>query len=491
VHCCAFNGCDQDNSGDYAATDQRHTYILGSYRLTHEDSRSCDDRGVYYGREPSRRSQRRRNNGVRLQARHPQTIVAYPDSVEYLYSLGNEVKSLKFGLEGIIKLLGALENPQQSFPSVHAAGTNGKGSTCAMIESGLRASGLRTGLYTSPHLVEPTERIRITGESVSKADFARAFDVVHGRAEQLVRDKRLEHHTTYFETVTAMAFVLFRDAGIEIAVIETGLGGRLDATNVVMPDLSVITPIDFDHETFLGSSIESIAGEKAGILKPGVPAVIACQRDDALRVLTRRAREVGAPLTDVPPPEKVSLDQRGSNLVVNGLTVRCPLAGAHQVQNAATAVLALMALSVPSDAIQRGIANTAWPGRLEYVSEVPKIVLDGAHNPAGARALADYIRTFCLGREVWIVYGAMRDKSVQEITEILFPLASHVILTAPSQPRAVRPDALINACDHSSVEIASSVGNAVERARSAPPGAIVFITGSLYLVGEARPLFVK
>ncbi len=417
--------------------------------------------------------------------------MAYPDSVEYLYSLGNEVKSIKFGVDGITALLGGLDNPQHSFRSVHIAGTNGKGSTCAMIESGLRAAGARTGLYTSPHLVEPTERIQIAGRAVSKDEFTHAFEIVHDCAERLVRVGMLEHHTTYFETVTAMAFVLFRDAGVDIAVLETGLGGRLDATNVVAPEISVITPIDFDHETFLGSSIESIAGEKAGILKPGVLAISAAQRPDALRVLLRRAKEIDAPLLLVEDPESASIDAFGSDIVIEDLRVRCPLAGAHQVWNAATAVTTLLELGVPEDAVQRGIAATVWPGRLEYVSRSPDIILDGAHNPAGARALADYIRTFHAGRPVWLIYGAMRDKSVQEITEVLFPLAAKVILTAPSQPRAVRPEALREASDHADVELAASVAAAVDRACSAPPDAAVFITGSLYLVGEARALLVK
>jgi dihydrofolate synthase/folylpolyglutamate synthase len=417
--------------------------------------------------------------------------VAYPDSVEYLYALGNEVKSVKFGLDGITALLGSLGNPERSFRSIHAAGTNGKGSTCAMIESGLREAGVRTGLYTSPHLIEPTERIQVAGHPVTRAAFAHAFEVVHAAAESLVGEGKLEHHTTYFETVTAMAFVLFRDAAVETAVVETGLGGRLDATNVVQPDACVITPIDYDHETFLGSSIESIAGEKAGILKTGVPAVLSAQRPDARRVLTERAAEVGSPIIDVGTIETVSVDERGSEFRLNSVHLRCNLAGEHQVQNAATAATTLFTLGVPVGAVQRSLASAIWPGRLERVSAAPEVVLDGAHNPAGARALAAYIRRFYSSREVWIVYGAMRDKSVQEITEILFPLASTVVLTAPSQPRAVRPDALREASDHANVEIASDVRAAVDRARSAPKHAIVFITGSLYLVGEARALLVE
>src|SRR5580658_6648311 len=212
-------------------------------------------------------------------------MLTYPDSVRFLYALGNEIKTAKLGLERIRAVLGALDNPQNSFRSIHVAGTNGKGSTCSMIDAGLRDAGVRTGLFTSPHLIEPTERIVVDGMAVSKSQFERGFDAVHKAAEGLA----LDCHPTYFETVTAMAFWLFRELRVETAVIEVGLGGRLDATNVVEPALTVITSIDFDHEIYLGHTIEAIAGEKAGILKPGVPAVFARQRPEARVVLDARA----------------------------------------------------------------------------------------------------------------------------------------------------------------------------------------------------------
>ena len=407
--------------------------------------------------------------------------MSYPDSVEYLYALGNEVKSIKFGLEGIGRLLEALGNPHRSFRSVHVAGTNGKGSTCAMVEAALRTAGLRTGLYTSPHLVEPTERIKIAGHDVSREYFARAFDVVHEAAERV-----LDQHTTYFETVTAMGFWLFREAGVEIAVVETGLGGRLDATNVLTPELCVITPIDFDHEAYLGNSIESIAREKAGILKRGVPAVFAPQRPEAMAVLTERAAEVGATVWMTEMPHQVGLSPRGCDLDY-GRVIRCPLAGAHQATNAAVAVQALRVLGVAPE----GIANARWPARLEKVHDRPEIVLDGAHNPAGARALERHIKMFYAKRVVWMVYGAMRDKSVEEITEILFPLARRVILTAPSSARAVRPEALAETAGHADMHVAATPAEAVAAALEAPPDAVVFITGSLYLAGEVRPLLAR
>ena len=224
-------------------------------------------------------------------------MTSYQHAVQFLYALGNEVLTAKLGLERITTLLEALGNPQRAYRVVHVAGTNGKGSTCAMIDAGLRSAGVRTGLYTSPHLIEPTERIGIDGREVSREQFARAFDVVHETAGKLA----LDCHPTYFETVTAMAFWLFREARVETAVIEVGLGGRLDATNVVEPALTVITPIDFDHQSYLGDTIESIAAEKAGILKVGVPAIIARQRREALQVIEARAAELGVPLTHTQP----------------------------------------------------------------------------------------------------------------------------------------------------------------------------------------------
>jgi dihydrofolate synthase / folylpolyglutamate synthase len=417
----------------------------------------------------------------------------YPDSVEYLYSLGNESKTLKLDLEAMAMLLSALGNPQRAFHSVHVAGTNGKGSTSAMIEAGLRAAGMRTGLYTSPHLVEPTERIQVAGVPVTPEQFTGAFQSVHRVAEELLAAGRLELHPSYFDTVTAMAFLLFRDQQVDTAVIEVGLGGRLDSTNVLMPVVSVITPIDFDHEAILGGSIEQIAMEKAGILKPRVPAVFARQRVEAETVLEARAVELDVPVlrASARTVEVLEVTARGSRFLVDGLEIRCPLAGEHQIENAATAVATLRALHAPEAAIATGIAGTHWPGRLEFIGERPTLILDGAHNPAGARALAGYIRQFFSDRTRWLIYGAMRDKSVQEITEILFPAAQHVIVTAPKMPRAVRPETLVNAADHPEIRVAHDLSAALDRAREAGPDDVIFVTGSLYLVGEVRALLVS
>jgi dihydrofolate synthase/folylpolyglutamate synthase len=416
----------------------------------------------------------------------------YPDSVEYLYSLGNESKVFKLGLEPITILLEALGKPQDSFHSVHVAGTNGKGSTCTMIESGLRAAGIRTGMFTSPHLVEPTERIQIDGRPITADAFTAAFREVHRTAESLMARGLLQVHPSYFETVTAMGFVVFRERGVQTAVVEVGLGGRLDATNVLRPDLCVITPVDYDHEAWLGSSIEQIAAEKAGILKSGVPAVFASQRPEVQTVLDEYVQRLHL---DTPvfftKADELQVTRSGCSFTSDGISIVCPLAGAHQVQNALTAVNALRSLGVPAEAIERGIRSVRWPGRLELISTHPDIILDGAHNPAGARALAHHIGSFYSDWPVWLIYGAMRDKAVEEISEILFPLADRVILTAPSMPRAVQPETLLAIGRARQMEVAPNLEAALNAARTAPGDAAIFITGSLYLVGEARAVLVQ
>jgi len=351
-----------------------------------------------------------------------------------------------------------------------------------MIEAGLRAAGIRTGLYISPHLVEPTERIQILGRQVTGDQFASAFVRVHETAERMVAAGELDMHPTYFETVTAMAFVLFADAKVDTVVLEVGLGGRLDATNVVTPLLSVITPIDYDHQIFLGDTIQQIAAEKAGILKPGVPAVFAEQRPEAEAVLRAQAQGPYTLSRDWPITD-LAIDASGSRFRLKGVEIICPLAGEHQVENARVAAIALTDLGVPS----AGIAGTLWPARLEQVSTQPEIILDGAQNPAGARALATYIRRFYSGRRIWMVYGALRDKAVVEMTSILFPLADRVILTSPNNSRAMPPEDI----PAPGARVTHSIEEAIALLADASGDDVVFITGSLYLAGEARALLVK
>jgi dihydrofolate synthase / folylpolyglutamate synthase len=409
-------------------------------------------------------------------------LLNYSESVRYLYSLGNKVLTAKLGLERITALLQALGDPHRACRWVHVAGTNGKGSTCAMIESGLRAAGIRTGLYISPHLIEPTERIQIAGQDVSQDQFASAFVRVHSTAERMLASGELDMHPTYFETVTAMAFVLFAEAQLDTVVLEVGLGGRLDATNVVIPELCVITPIDYDHQIFLGDTIQQIAAEKAGILKPGVPAVFAAQRPEAEAVLRSQAQSKYTLSRDWPITD-LAMDARGSRFCLRGIDVTCPLAGEHQVENARVAAIALAELGVSP----AGIASTRWPARLEHVSEKPEIIIDGAHNPAGTRALAAYIRRFYAGRRIWLVYGALRDKAVSEMTSMLFPIADRVILTAPANSRAMPPEDIVAP----GAIVTQSIAEAIELFGDASPNDVIFIAGSLYLAGEARALLVK
>jgi len=408
--------------------------------------------------------------------------MTYSESVRFLYSLGNEIQTAKFGLDRITRLLEALGSPHRAGRFVHVAGTNGKGSTCAMLESGLRAAGVRTGLYSSPHLQAPTERIQIAGHPISETQFAEAFTQIHELAGRMLSSGELDLHPTYFETVTAMAFLLFARRQVDTIVLEVGMGGRLDATNVVAPALSVITPVDLDHQSFLGDTLAKIAAEKAGILKPGVPAIFAEQPAESETVLRAHAKGPYTLARDWAITD-LHMNARGSKFRMRDMEIVCPLAGQHQVENARTAAIALHQLNVSP----AGIALTRWPGRLELVSRDPEIILDGAHNPAGARALADYIRRFYSGRRIWMVYGVMRDKAVGEMAALLFPLADRVIVTAPDNSRAMPPDEI----PAPGATITRTVSQAVGLLAQAAPSDVIFITGSLFVVGEARALLVQ
>lgn len=422
----------------------------------------------------------------------------YPDSVEFLYALGNEIKTVKFGLERIRALLRALGDPHLQFQVVHVAGTNGKGSTCAMIAAGLEAAGRSTALFTSPHLVEPTERIRIQGSDISQAAFLEVFKQVHQTAEAMVARGDLDMHPTYFETVTAMGFLAFARARVEWAVIEVGLGGRLDATNVVAPALTVVTPIDYDHEAWLGNSIEAIAGEKAGILKSGVPALFSAQRPEAQGVLEAAASAAGveAHRSDEWRISDLEADLDGARFSLHRhrpLRVECPLRGEWQVENARVAAAALDLLNVNALAIENGIRNLRWPGRMERVARRPDIYVDGAHNPAGCAALAGYIRASKGAHRTWLVFGAMRDKAISEMAGLLFPLADELVLTAPAHSRALRPEALAEEAERADssprIQIAHGFPEVMHLLQAAQPEDRVFIAGSLYLAGEAKAWF--
>jgi dihydrofolate synthase / folylpolyglutamate synthase len=433
----------------------------------------------------------------------------YHESVHALLALGRELASpqqarvQKFGLENITALAAALGSPHRASPCVHIAGTNGKGSTAAMLDSILRSAGLRTGLYTSPHLERINERIRIDGEDISDATFAAAWTRVQAVIESLLANGKLQAHPTYFECITALAFVAFVNARVNFAIYEVGLGGRLDATNIVQPEVAVITSIDFDHENFLGHSIVEIANEKAGIIKPGAWVVSSAERPEARAVIAERCKEQGARLAEIDEAwhiDEVSTDAglyraRVSEVGSNAkLTIEPPLAGRFQIRNALASATAARLLQergfpVSDEAIERGIHTAQWPGRLEQLQARPAVYLDGTHNPAGAKELLKFWEENFEGRRILLVYGAMRDKAVDEIAGSLFPRADFVILTEPLQPRAISAPLLAEMTAHLAKQstMVREPAVALERAiEMAGPDDVVFATGSLYLVGDLR-----
>jgi dihydrofolate synthase/folylpolyglutamate synthase len=433
----------------------------------------------------------------------------YDAAVRYLLSLGRELAAptqaaaAKFDLENITILSERLGRPDRAYPSAHIAGTNGKGSTAAFLESILRQAGFRTGLNTSPHLEKINERIRVDGIEISDADFADTLTRIQALIEELLATGKLRAHPTYFECVTAMAFQYFAEARVDFGVFEVGLGGRLDATNILTPVISVITNIDFDHENFLGHSLGEIAAEKAGILKKGVPVVLAAQRPEAREVLLARANKLGCPIIETPLAYRIDDETLEDGCVraritevSSGWSARLApqLAGRFQLQNAVNAVAAARTLSVrgyriPGNAIEQGIAAAVWPGRLEKLQSKPDIYADGAHNPGAARELAAFWEENFAGRKIFLLYGALRDKAVDEIAGVLFPHAVEVVFTEPRTSRAISASQLSEIAAHHAVH--SSVIRDAEQAldyllsKAAPQDAI-FVTGSLYLVGQLR-----
>ncbi len=435
--------------------------------------------------------------------------MTYEEAVQRLLSLGRELAApqqarvQKFGLENIRALSESLGQPQLDLPCAHVAGTNGKGSTAAMLESILRRAGLRTGLYTSPHLERINERIRIVGEPIADADFAAAFTRVAGVIEAGLASGRLADHPTYFECLTAMAFESFARLSLDFAVYEVGMGGRLDATNIVEPEVAIITQIDFDHEDFLGHSIEQIAAEKAGIIKPGRWVVSSAERPEARAVIARHCGELGARLVEVDSAWRVENLRASSGCYQadvfsadsgEKILLNLPLPGRFQMRNALAAATAARLLAergfpVDGDFIASGIARVEWPGRLERLADHPAVFLDGTHNPAGARELLSFWEEHFAGRRIFLVYGAMRDKAVDEIAGLLFPRAAAVLLTAPRQPRAISAPLLAEMTGHlgKEIHVIDNPALALERAiEMADPEDAVFATGSLYLVGDLR-----
>jgi dihydrofolate synthase/folylpolyglutamate synthase len=439
---------------------------------------------------------------------------SYETAVARMFALGHELAQMplhKFDLAHMRVLLQEMDHPER-FPSVLIAGTNGKGSTAATLASILRASGLKTGLYTSPHLVRINERIQVNGKEIHDDDFAALQSEVDRVAESLVARAELPWHPSFFEMMTAIAFEHFSREKVDLAVLEVGMGGRLDATNVVDPRVSVITDISLDHQKYLGNTVGEIAKEKVGIIRPGGVVVTLPQQPEANDVIGNTILDLGARAVNavpyVPPVSPGSANylvpstEHGNvcrfplHVMDEKILVETPLVGRHQLRNVALAIATAVELNqqgfsgITTRSIESGIRETRWPGRFQVIAARPgwpEMVIDVAHNPAGAWALRSALSEWYEDRPLIFVFGAMRDKAISEMAEILFPLADRVIATRPGNPRAASPQEIEQAGTRTGVQIdvVEDVPAAVERARLlANPRTVVVITGSIYLVGE-------
>jgi dihydrofolate synthase/folylpolyglutamate synthase len=433
-------------------------------------------------------------------------ISPFDAAVDYLLSLGHETLAIKLGLANIEQLLDALGSPERAYPAVQIAGTNGKGSTAAMLDSICRASGVRAGLYTSPHLVSITERIRLAGHDITREDFPRLAAQVRAAATRLAETTGAL--PTFFEQLTAIALLAFREAGVELAILETGLGGRLDATTAARAGVLAITPIALDHQEYLGDTLKEIAAEKAAIIRTGAAAVVVAPQPGAARaVILARCRECQITPRFATGDIRVSGADATGRLRVTFETgadvytdVRLSLRGRHQATNAAVAialaeVLRERGFPITRAGIIEGLETARHAGRLELIAGKPSLLFDGAHNAAGARALRDYLDEFA-GAPVTLVFGAMRDKDLDEIAATLFPVSGELILTRPTNPRAATLDALARLVAEQSIGrppvLVESPAGALRAAEACtPPGGIICVTGSLYLVGEVKSLIAR
>lgn len=431
----------------------------------------------------------------------------YNKAIDYLYGL--QKYGIKLGLDNTIRLLSLLRNPQESFKAIHVAGTNGKGSTSVMIASVLRAAGFRTGLFTSPHLVSFTERIKVDDEEIKEAEVIELTDEI----KEIINSSQCsEFNPTFFEFVTAMAFLYFRRKGIEWAVIETGMGGRLDATNILLPEVSVITNISLDHKEFLGQTLKEVAAEKAGIIKHGIPVVSSSQDTGAMDVIKDKVSSEGIVLheygrdfvsllrgSDI---RGITFDYKGKNSL-DGLYV--PLCGMHQMENASAAIKAIELImereSIYPESIRQGLANTEWHGRLELIRKPGKkydILIDGAHNPSAAGRLSEALKSYFAPQynRIILIFGIMSDKDIKGIMEPLLPIASEIIVTAPDYGRSASPEKLAETARSLGFKpvvvnsVKDALDTAVRRAEnsSVADSHLIVITGSFYTIGEAKTI---
>ncbi|HHS97099.1 MAG TPA: bifunctional folylpolyglutamate synthase/dihydrofolate synthase [Chloroflexi bacterium] len=437
--------------------------------------------------------------------------MTYREAIEYLHSLTDYEKRRieryspqTLDLSRVERLLAMLGDPHRAYSSVHIAGTKGKGSTSAMVESVLRVAGYRTGLYTSPHLHTFRERIRVGGQLISREEVVALVEEIQPLVAQVPG-------VTTFEAITAMAFAYFARQGVEVLVAEVGLGGRLDATNVLLPEVSVITSLSLDHTYLLGNTLPEIAREKAGIVKPGVPVVTAPQRPEALYVLEEVSRERNAPLVEVGRDwiwEPGPFDLEGQSFTVHRVgegedtlagEYWIPLLGRHQLENGATAIAALQVLrergfDLPRSAVEEGLRRVEWPGRLEILSTDPLVVVDCAHNPYSAQVLRSTLETWFPGRRWVLVFGASSDKDIAGMLRALLPIADYLIVTRSEHPRATAPVELadIAASVGGGAEVAVNTQRALQRAvERLEGGEGILVTGSIFLVAEAREVWAE
>ena len=401
------------------------------------------------------------------------------DAIDWIH--GARYKGLKNGLENTRALLKALGDPQNKFRCVHIAGTNGKGSTAAFTERILREAGYTTGLYTSPYLIRYNERVQVCGVPISDDELVDIMNMISEKVDELLKQ---EIYPTTFELGTALAFEYFARKGVDYAVVEVGLGGRFDSTNVIVPEISMIAAIGLDHTKVLGDTVEQIAFEKAGIIKPGVPAVVQTQAANILDVFKKAADERGCVLDIARMPAIIEKHAHGSRFDLDGTEYETGMCGEYQMLNASLAITGMKRLGIDDEAIIRGVKKAKWPCRLEWVNGA---LIDGAHNPQGAQALRDYLTTFFTGEKITLVTGMMHDKSMHEVAEILAPICTEIITTAvENEPRAALPDELCGVYTQlgANARPVEGVANAIEDAMK-QDGIKVF-AGSLYIAGAVR-----
>lgn len=428
----------------------------------------------------------------------------FPEAENYLFSLGNEVETMKLGLDNIRTLLDALGNPQNDYKKIQVAGTNGKGSVCAFLDSICVRAGIKTGLYTSPHLLSITERVKIGGVDISDEDFADLATRVREVSEKLVNDGRLERVPTFFEQVTAIAFLAFAEYKVELAILETGLGGRFDATTAANAEIAVITRIDLDHQEYLGDTIEKIAAEKAAIIRHNSIVCIGLQTDAVNAVVKNRCLALGLKPHTL-ESAKWERDNYYFDLLVEGDSfeeVALALKGEHQAENAALSILVTSRLKqffpISEENIFLGLENARHPGRLEETwFEGVRVLIDGAHNPSGAAALSAFLKVYEPDSTIALLFGAVKDKSARRMLEYLLPLTSVAILTKSSNTRSMSLDDLMDSVPEEYSNRVFKVGDVSQAfdsalqlaktfTRKAP--ALIVVTGSLYLVGEVKKL---